>query len=572
MVTPMIRAIVTTLLILFASLSYATVNAEVDRSQVGEGESFTLTISSEDSSGDKPDLSMLEANFDVVGTSNSKNISIMNGQLSSQTSWQIQLIPKQVGTIIIPAINMGNEKTQPITIEVGKQSSASNTTTSNNISTKADANAFFQATVDKKEVYVQEQVIYTQRFYYRPELPIADISVDEPSINNASIEPLNTKGPRYEETINGVRYRVIEATYAIFPEKSGQLIIPARTLTVRMQTSMFEPLRQSRLTSDENLINVLPQPNHDNLWLPAKNLTAKETWSANPPIFKVGESVTRKITLEAEGLSQSHLPALPDIKIDGLKMYADKPETKNTVTLKGIVGTRTDSIAIVASKAGTYTLPAITISWWDTDDNQPKTAVIDAFTFTVADNIINKNTLPAPAVSASLNSVTATTAKDTTSFTDSIDRFWLSVAGIFLALWILTLLLWWRTYKKTNTFSKGTASEISLSTQKQNTSPKSTLEELSLACQSNHSLKARDALLKWAAIRWPTNTPSTLDDIAAKEPSLTDALRALEQTLYGKQPTHWEGAPLLALIKQLPAKITQTKDQKSPLESLYPEP
>jgi hypothetical protein len=98
------------------------------------------------------------------------------------------------------------------------------------------------------------------------------------------------------------------------------------------------------------------------------------------------------------------------------------------------------------------------------------------------------------------------------------------------------------------------------------------LEELSLACQSNHSLKARDALLKWAAIRWPTNTPSTLDDIAAKEPSLTDALRALEQTLYGKQPTHWEGAPLLALIKQLPAKITQTKDQKSPLESLYPEP
>lgn len=570
MVTIMIRAIVITFFILFSTFTLAAVKADVDRTQVGEGESLMLTLSSEDSSSNKPDFSILEANFDVVGTSNSKNISIMNGQMSSEISWQIQLVPKQVGTIIIPAITIGNEKTQPITIEVSKQSSAPNSTsnTSGNSTAKADSNAFFQTTVDKNEAYVQEQIIYTQRFYYRPELPIADIEADDLSVEGASIEDLNTKGPRYEQTIDGVRYKVIEATYAIFPEKSGQLRMPARTVTVRMQASMFEPPRLVRLHSDESIVNVLPQPNHDNPWLPAKDLTIKQNWDTNPPAFKVGESITRKITIEAQGLSQSHLPAIPEIKIDGLKTYADKPETKNNIAGggKGIVGVRTDSVAIVASKPGTYTLPAININWWDTNNHQQKTTTLDAFTFTVVENASSKNALPAPSITTSNSAITPTTNENKAT----IDKFWLFIAGTFLTLWILTLLLWWRAHKKTKHTDNKSDDIKKPETQKINSSPKSILGELTSACQNNDPAHAREALLQWSKTRWRETPPLSLEDLGQREPTLSDELRLLEQALYAKQTSHWQGDRLLKLVKQLPAVVNRTKTKKSPLESLYP--
>lgn len=570
MVMTMLKSLLIALFLIITNIALADVNAEVDRTSVSEGESITLTLSS-NSSNDSPDLSILDANFDRLGTSQSHSTSIINGNVSSESTWIIQLMPKQVGSIIIPPITIGNEKTTPITIEVTKQSASPNNTPKaiTGSATQPNANMFFEATVDKKEAFVQSQIIYTQRFYYRPDLPISDISIDELSIEGASVETLNTKGPKYQKEINGAVYQIIEGTYAIFPEKSGELHIPSRTLTVQMQASMFEPPRIAKLRSDELTMTVLPQPNKTTPWLPAKSVTLQENWSTSPPVFKVGESVTRKITMIADGLSQSHLPPLAETTIDGLKMYADKPETRNTVSTQGIIGTRTDSVAIVATKPGTFTLPAINIKWWDTKENAEKTATIEAFTFTVEDNPTTaSSTLAPPPATVSQNKPAL---QENTPQADNSSQLshnvWIYVAALLFVLWAVTLWMWWKsrqTVAVIRSAESTTQSDLQSSTR--------LLNKLTQACNSNDAKQAKEALLNWARAHWSANNSMTLNEIILRAPSLAIEINKLEQSLYSSSASTWQGKLLLDAVNHLPKEASTKKANQPTLNPLYPSP
>ncbi|MCZ6800069.1 MAG: BatD family protein, partial [Nitrospirae bacterium] len=96
-----------------------SVTAFVDRNSIQEGESFRLTVKESGMSlGTSPDLSPLEKYFEVLGTSQSTRTSMINGQTNSATEWITMLIPKRVGRITIPAIQVGDEQSAPLTITV----------------------------------------------------------------------------------------------------------------------------------------------------------------------------------------------------------------------------------------------------------------------------------------------------------------------------------------------------------------------------------------------------------------------------------------------------------------------
>lgn len=61
------------------------------------------------------------AGFVVLGSSQSSNISIMNGQTSASASYNFTITPAEEGTLIIPAVSIKNGdselSTKPITIQ-----------------------------------------------------------------------------------------------------------------------------------------------------------------------------------------------------------------------------------------------------------------------------------------------------------------------------------------------------------------------------------------------------------------------------------------------------------------------
>ena len=78
------------------TLAATEVSAKVDRNQVGMYQTFNLIIIKEGSAGGaKPNLQPLQKDFEVLGTTASSQMKIVNGNMSQQTEWRGILSPKK---------------------------------------------------------------------------------------------------------------------------------------------------------------------------------------------------------------------------------------------------------------------------------------------------------------------------------------------------------------------------------------------------------------------------------------------------------------------------------------------
>lgn len=101
------------------SLALDNLTASVDKNPVLTGEYFTLSIIAEGKvKGTIPDVSALSNDFVTSPVNTSSRTSIINGSVSSSTTWQMQLVARTPGTYTIPALEVDGETTQPIEIKV----------------------------------------------------------------------------------------------------------------------------------------------------------------------------------------------------------------------------------------------------------------------------------------------------------------------------------------------------------------------------------------------------------------------------------------------------------------------
>ena len=187
-----------TLMLMMSSQSIAaTIEASIDRSTVQENESINLTFSSDADVDDDPDFSPLEKDYRILNRSQSSNISIMNGRISRQMTWQLMLMPKRSGKLSIPAIAFGNDRSNALSINVVPATAGS--------SGIADDLVYIEAIVDSDKVYVQSQLVYTLRIYHAVQLRNASLSELEISDSDAIVEKLS-ENKTYEKFIDGRLY------------------------------------------------------------------------------------------------------------------------------------------------------------------------------------------------------------------------------------------------------------------------------------------------------------------------------------------------------------------------------
>jgi hypothetical protein len=168
------------LLVLLAPVvQAASVHAFLDRSHVSLGDTVTLNIQSDDSL-DTPDLTPLEKDFQVLGTSNSSSVQIVNGAATRTAQLGIALKPLHAGTLTIPALDVGAAKTQPLTLQVGAAPSGGTGKTGDPV--------FMETSTLSSSPYVGEQTVYTVRLFY---LPGVSGSLGDPSADGASLVKLD---------------------------------------------------------------------------------------------------------------------------------------------------------------------------------------------------------------------------------------------------------------------------------------------------------------------------------------------------------------------------------------------
>ncbi|MDX8382710.1 MAG: BatD family protein, partial [Ghiorsea sp.] len=189
--------------------------ATLDRGIASFGESVQLTIKVEGESADDPDLSLLKHDFDILSQSQSSNYTLINGSFNRSQQWAIHLMPKREGTLAIPAIVLGKLRTNPLSLQV-LPANAGNAAVSKDI--------FLEVTSSASDMYVQEQVLLHVKLYRAVNLSQAQLS--EPSMPHTVVKKLG-EDKNYEVVREQRRFVVTERTYAVFPQQSGTLHIPA---------------------------------------------------------------------------------------------------------------------------------------------------------------------------------------------------------------------------------------------------------------------------------------------------------------------------------------------------------
>lgn len=527
--------------------------ATVDRDKLALNESLTLRLRYEGSiKANQPDFNLLQRNFEILSRRQSNQYRMINGETESFIEWTLSLAPLKEGKLFIPSFHLNNEISNAIPIEVNKASQPS--------STDPNRQAFLEIELDKKQLYVQEQLLVKVRLYTT--VGLHDISMEPLQIPDTHIEKVDEQN--YERRINGVAHAVHEIIYAVFPENSGTLQIPALNyVAIVGPRDPFSLLNRNtqrlRLRSKAKTLDVIPRPKNytGSQWLPAAGLNLKQSWSHDPKNFKVGEPISRIITLSAEGLRAAQLPPLPALQVEGLKTYPNQPQQEDQASSQGITGSSTETTAIVATKPGKYQLPPISVTWWDSKTQQQRTTELPAFQFQVKGAASVTTPPPQSNGEAAPNQTMA-----------AVDPgFWRTLAIIAIASHLLWLIYLFKTRKKLLT-SKKPDDNTSASLHR-------VTAQLKQALRDGIPINIQKALINWLNIRWPEAKGNNLGEInrVLDFKEIAEIQNLLNGTLYLTSPQPLDKKRLDTLIQQLlkRQKSTATDDQPN-LPDLFSPP
>ncbi|MDD5265695.1 MAG: BatD family protein [Methylococcales bacterium] len=546
------------LLLLLASQSTfaAEINVSVDRNPVSIDESFQIMFTATESPDDDPDFSPLEQDFSILNQSNSSSSSWINGKSTKTIQWTVNVVAKKTGRLVIPSVKFGNDISQSSAILV--------TNVTPNKAVKTNDDLFIEVEATPLNPYIQSQVFYTLRLYTK--VNISQARLNEPELADAVIERLG-EDSNYNTQVNGVNYSVTERKYVIFPQKSGRLIIKPLVLTAEVLTDgnpNFNSFFNSQMTKTKRVeskaitLDVKPAPASFNgkHWLSAEELVLKQEWSGDVQQMKVGEPLTRTLTLLAKGTTVGQLPELNTTNTnDRLKAYPDQPVLQEQKKADGLQAFKEEKIALIPSKAGSYTLPAIEIPWFNTKSQKMEVARIPETTITALAAAGTQSAPVAPEVTP------ATPEKiETGSVIKGPQQIniWLWVSVFLATGWLLTLIYFLTNRTVTKPIIENNGPEINL---------KECIKNLKIACNNDNALASKDALLEWGRQKFNV---SNLGAIAMFcDARLRDEILHLNHVLYGKEAGQWQGKKLFQAFTENKAreKIAMTEDKS--LEPLY---
>ena len=379
-----IISVFSSLLILGIALPvFAEIRVTVDRNNISIQDSVQLTIQSTNGDPSDLDLSPISLFFDIAQRSSGTNVSIVNGSYSKTTSLQLLLLPKNTGQFIIPPFDLAGESSKPVQITVVKTTAGKQKSASNEL-------ARVELSASSSSIRVQQQLIVTLRLYYQSDKFIDGVMADiKPS--DSILEKIEEQ--TYQDSVNGIAWQVLERRYAVYPHKSGRLIIPEvrfdGSVRDKRQRGFFRQGRAYRARSNALKIEVLAPAYTDKPWLPAENLTVTSRLDQNQ--VRVGEPATRIIELRARGQVGEQLPEIPLANVVGGQTYQDKSEINNQVNSHGIDGIRTETIVIIPERLGEIKLPEQKISWWDNRAQSRRELTIPSHSIKVLPALLSSN-------------------------------------------------------------------------------------------------------------------------------------------------------------------------------------
>ena len=314
---------------------------------------------------------------------------------------------------------MGTERTQPLSLTVAAAPQGALGQPGDNLFVEVEVGEGNRAL--SEGVMVQQQVPLTVRLFSARPLVGGDLS--EPRVADAVISKLG-EDRQYRTQRDGRDYAVVERRYSLSPEKSGDLQIPPIVFKGSVRSAQGQNQRRGipggvfddpgldrffqapalerffggsdpfaafdrgePVRAQSKALDLRVQARPDGVagsnWLPAQGLEIADSWTQNPPQLRVGEPVSRTLTLTAKGLAGAQIPAVDLPAVDGLRVYPEQTQHETRTDGETIYGVSHQGLTLIPSQAGALAIPEVRVTWWDTTAQREQVATLPAWNLEV---------------------------------------------------------------------------------------------------------------------------------------------------------------------------------------------
>ncbi|CAE6810821.1 BatD family protein [Xanthomonas arboricola] len=425
----------------------AVTRAWLDRDSANAGDVVMLNIET-DQRGVDPDYTPLRNDFALGAKSANQQMQVTNGSVTVRALFGVVLTPRKSGELIVPAIRVGNERTEPLRLQVGASASAAGSSAPGAAAAaQGNEDAFVQTQVDDPQPYVQQSVGVVVRLYFATQLASGELDLEAP--DGASLQRIGDDVSSVK-VLNNRQYNVVERRYLLVPERSGRLVLPSARFNGRSVGGFFDDYfgrgnGELSARSASIPLQVRAQPaNAPQPWLPLRSLQLRYT--TTPQRATAGEAAQLVVEASARGATQAQFPELPTPSVPDAQVFAEPPQYEERFVDGSPQLRLTRRYLIVPNRAGPLVVPGLQVAWWDVGAAAAKTAALPDLTLDVAAGsgaFAAPAPAPTPAASPSPDNAAPTAAAGTLSLQQAAATQrpwgWIAAAIGFALLWIATL-------------------------------------------------------------------------------------------------------------------------------------
>ena len=373
---------------------------------VATGENFRIAYTIANVSVDDFRSASMPAGLEVIAgpyTSQQSSYQIVNGHTSRSSSitYTYTLYAEKAGTYTIGAAHAkAGGKTiasRPFRIVVSGSAKTNGSAAPNmhdddampsrSSGTNISSNDLFvKVTASKKRVHEQEPILLTYKLYTLVDLTSLDGKMPDLKGFHTQEIPLPQQKSFHLEKLNGRNYRCVTwSQYVMYPQMTGKMTIPSITFkgVVVVQNRNVDPFEaffnggsgyvevKRNIVAPAIDIQVDPLPDKPTDFSGGVGKFSISAQLTNPTV-KAGTPVTLRVVVGGTGnLKLIKQPVVTFPK--DFDKYDPKVTDKTKLTTNGIEGNMIYDFLVVPRNQGNYTIPAISLTYYDTTTNAYKT-------------------------------------------------------------------------------------------------------------------------------------------------------------------------------------------------------
>lgn len=464
---------------------------------IEENKSFDLIIETDFSTNeDALDIKPLFEDF-IIGNIHSEAI-------SHGSKWIVPLQPVKSGALTIPALKIGNVKTEPYQINVSTDASTSQQTVETNaLPADTESNEFHEEKPDSNEF---DTALEKSELYQNEIFPYTIITTDKikPFISIPDyVKLLDESSESDDKMIFNDHFQSVHIyKYYLYSTENKDFEIYA-----------FNP--QTNQKSSTSTVKIKKSSNI----LASQGFSIEETWKPNSGYILPDTPYVRTIRITGINNTIEQLPTLSLPSIHGIDIYADDEHSELKLENAIPISIREVKQVFISKNGKAFKIPEIKIDWWNTNSERVQTLVLPSRSFAEQ---------PRLNITSSKEKKTST-PQETESYLSTTH---LVISGIlFTALLIIGFI-----------FRKKITRILQLRKLNSN---------LKKACQMNDAPQAYKALIDWANAYY-LQTFTSLEQIPFSN-QIAVEMNELEEFLFGdilEKKQDWNGSLLYRTYKR----------------------